>query len=264
MSKNELHLFVFEGSRSEPKYVEMLERNFLGTQIAVKCIFNAEIYQLYEQLKNDDFALDIINLLKERNTHNKELLQDYNRDSFAYIYLFFDYDAHATKADDDKISQMLDFFDNETENGLLYISYPMVEAIRHFNDIDRFKSLTVKCKRRNCPYQDECDETEACWHESHYKQVVAHECDPRLNNINQYTKEVWKILIRAHTSKMNFIVNNRFELPDDICPQSTIFACQLEKHINHRCPHVAVLSAFPLYVLDYFGAEGLKKKLNEQ
>ena len=95
MSNSELHLFVFEGGQAEPKYVEMLERNFLGKQIAVETIYDAEIYQLYEQLKNEDFALDIVNLLKERSQKNAERLNGYNRDSFAYIYLFFDYDAHA-------------------------------------------------------------------------------------------------------------------------------------------------------------------------
>ena len=45
--------------------------------------------------------------------------------------------------------------------------------------------------------------------------------------------------------------------------QNSIFAKQLEKHINHKCPEVAVLSAFPVYVLDYYGVEGVKKKLEE-
>ena len=41
------------------------------------------------------------------------------------------------------------------------------------------------------------------------------------------------------------------------------FTKQLEKHINHKCPEVAVLSAFPIYVLDYYGVEGVKRKLDE-
>lgn len=37
------------------------------------------------------------------------------------------------KSDDgDVINQMLESFDNETENGKLYISYPMVEALKDF------------------------------------------------------------------------------------------------------------------------------------
>ena len=122
MLNNELQLFVFEGSRAESKYVEQLERNFLGKRISVKCVYDAEIYQLYKSLEKEELDFDMVELLKERSEENAELLKDYTRDSFAYIYLFFDYDAHSTLADDSKIEEMLEFFDNETENGLLYIS----------------------------------------------------------------------------------------------------------------------------------------------
>ena len=157
-------LFVFEGSRTEDKVVQMLERNFLGEKVALKCVYDAEIYQLYRRLKDDDFALDVVNLLKERSPQNAEKLKDCDRDTFAYIYLFFDYDGHSTLADDDKIIELLDFFDNETDNGMLYISYPMVEAIRHFKDMESFKTLTVKCKRQKCIYQNECLDKDNCFY----------------------------------------------------------------------------------------------------
>ena len=263
MSSSELHLFVLEGVRAESIYVDKLEQHFLGKRISVKCVYEAEIYQLYKQLKAEDFAYDMVDLLKERNEANAAILHDYNRDSFASVYLFFDYDAHSTMADDGKLQEMLDYFDNETENGLLYISYPMLEAIRHYNDMESFKELTVKCKRSNCPYKDTCKEFESCMKEPHYKTVSAQECRPQLTNINQYTKEVWQELIRAHVSKMNYLVNDVFDLPKQIESQSNIFKKQLEKHITHKCPEVAVLSAFPIYALDYYGVEGLKRKLEE-
>ena len=263
MSNNELHLFVFEGVRAEQNYVDKLEQHFLGKKISVKCVYDAEIYQLYRQLKDEDFAFDMVNLLKERSKENAELLRDYTRDSFAYIYLFFDYDAHSTLASDEKIAEMLSFFDNETENGMLYISYPMLEAIRHYKDMESFRDLTVKCKRSNCPFKDDCEDAEACMKEPHYKTVSAAECLPQLTNINKYTKDVWQELIRAHVSKMNYLVHDVFDLPSQIESQSTIFEKQLKKHIQHKCPEVAVLSAFPIYVLDYFGVEGLKKKFKE-
>ena len=263
MSNNELQLFVFEGHRAESKFVEKLEQNFLGERISVKCVYEAEIYQLYKSLETEELDFDIVELLKERSDENANLLKDYTRDSFAYIYLFFDYDAHSTLADDSKIEKMLDFFDNETENGLLYISYPMVEAIRHYKDLDSFKELTVKCKRANCPYKDNCENLEACMKEPHYKTVSASECRPDLNNINKYTNDVWQNLIYAHVSKMNYLVNDLFAFPEKTELQSAIFDKQLEKHVNHKCPMVAVLSAFPIYVLDYYGVETLKRKLEK-
>ena len=241
----------------------MLEQNFLGKKISVKCVYDAEIYQLYKVLKEEESDFDLVELLRERSIENAELLRNYNRNSFAYIYLFFDYDAHSTLASDGKIMEMLNFFDNETENGLLYISYPMLEAIRHYRDMQSFKELIVKCKRTNCPYKNDCDEVEACLKEPHYKNVSASECQPQLTNINKYTKDVWQELIRAHVSKMNYLVHDVFDLPKQIESQSEIFSKQLEKYINHKCPEVAVLSAFPIYVLDYYGVETLKKKLKE-
>lgn len=268
MSNKELQLFVYEGGSAEPKYVDKLEKNFLGERIAIKCVYDAEIYQLYRQLKDDDFAIDIVSILKERNPKNAEILKDYNRDSFAYIYLFFDYDGHSTMADDSKIKEMLQFFDNETENGMLYISYPMVEAIRHYKDMESFQNSTAKCKRgksydkMKCPYKEECETLDECLQEPHYKPLSASDNNPQLNNINHYNAEVWKTLIKAHVFKMNYLVNDSYSMPQNIEAQSTIFENQYTKYINHKCPKVAVLSAFPIYVLDYYGVEGLTKKLN--
>lgn len=267
MLNNELQLFVFEGKSAEPNYVGSLERNFLGGKTAIKCVYGTDIYQLYKQMKEEDFAVDIVNLLKERNPKNAEVLRNYNRDSFAYVYLFFDYDGHSTLADDVKIVKMLNFFDNETENGLLYLSYPMVEAIRHYKDMGIFKDLVVKCKRgtkwesMKCPYKRECDTLEECLNEPHYKNLSSIDCNPRLLNINIYDKTVWAELITAHLFKMNYLVNDTFSMPQQIEMQKTIFEKQYEKYINHKCPKVAVLSALPMYVLDYYGIEKLKNKI---
>jgi len=261
MSANELHLFVFEGAKTEPKYAEKLEQNFMGRRVSVKCIYDAEIYQLYKQLKNDGFALDIVNILKERSAENAELLKEYNRDSFAYIYIFFDYDAHSTMADDNKIAEMLSFFNNETENGMLYLSYPMVEAIRHYKDMESFKELTVKCKRANCPYTKDCGEVDTCMNEPHYKTFVPNDSRKSLTNINGYDNDVWAELIKTHVFKMNYLVHDKFTMPDEIISQQTVFSYQQKKHISRKCPKVAVLSAFPMYVLDYYGIDTLKQKL---
>lgn len=264
-SNKDLTLFIFEGAKTEEKLVNKLEQNFLGDRHAIKCVFEAEVYQLYESINDEGpFQLDIVSVLKERTSGNADELKYYTRDSFAYVYLFFDYDAHSTLADDEKIKVMLSFFDNETENGKLYISYPMVEAIRHYKDMESFKELTVKCKRDKCPFIVECADKDTCLNEPHYKTVVSSESLPQLSNLNGYTKTVWQNLIMAHLCKMNYLVNGRFEFPNDICPQSVIFSKQIEKHISQRCPTVAVLSAIPVYVLDYYGCSRLLEKLREE
>lgn len=267
MSNNEKHLFIFEGKKEEPKYHKMLEENFFKERVSIECVYDAEIYQLYSQMKNDDFEQDIVTLLTERNAENAAILQDYTNDSFASIYLFFDYDAHSTMADDVKIQEMLSFFNNETEHGMLYISYPMVEALRHYHDMASFKTLAVKCKRgttlenTHCPYKDDCEDIDDCLKEPHYKTLFKSQCLPELFHLSSRNHDLWKELVLAHTSKANYIVNDAFELPSDIIPQDCIFYSQQEKYINHKCPMVAVLSGFPMYVLDYYGAEKLKQLL---
>lgn len=256
-------LFIFEGSKTEDKLIKKLEHNFLGKANAIKCVFDAEIYQLYRAIKQEkEFSIDLVSLLKERTAENAKILENYTRDSFAYIYLFFDYDAHSTLADDYKIKEMLSFFNDETQEGMLYISYPMVEAIRHFKDLESFKSLTVKCKHGKCPYMDDCHDKDKCLKEPHYKSIATTDSKPQLSNVNSYTESVWKELIIAHLCKANNLVNDIFTLPSSLISQETIFLKQLEKHICHKCPEVAVLSAFPLYVLDYFGCERTIAKLN--
>lgn len=260
MSNRELHhLFIFEGER-EGKYVESLEQHFLqgDTEKHIKCIYKTDIYQLFKQMSVDNFAIDIVTLLKGRD----ETLKDYNQDSFAGIYLFFDYDGHATEADDSKIMEMLKYFNNETENGLLFLSYPMLEAIRHYTDKESFKDLVVKCKAKNCPNRNNCSDVEACDAEDHYKKQSSDK--NKFNDIRKYTPEIWKELIKAHVYKMNYLVSDSYTMPTDIVTQSTIFEKQLEKYIKQQCPKVAVLSAFPLYILNHYGAEKLNEKLNRQ
>lgn len=255
------HLFIFEGAKAEDKIFKKLEQNFMGRKHTIKCVYDAEVYQLYKQLSTDDFALDIVNLLKERSPRIAEELKDYDRDSFAFIYLFFDYDGHSSLADDGKIIELLDFFDNDTANGQMFISYPMVEALRHYRDMESFRDLTVKCKRANCPWLQECETVEDCLAEPHYKNFVSTDNRKSLSNINSYTFEVWKELIIAHLCKANYLVNDRFDMPEKLISQQTIFDRQLSGYISRRCPEVAVLSAFPLFILDYFGVEKLMARL---
>jgi hypothetical protein len=261
-------LFVFEGEKTEKIIVKSLENHILKENMIentiIKCAYATEIYQLYREIKEDtDF--DTFNLIKERNTSNKETLKGFDRHDFAEIYLFFDYDAHATlasshdqkgklvKSGDDKLKDMLALFDNETDKGKLYISYPMVEALRHINDFNTFYELAVKCKGNNCQNIKDCIEKEDCLIEPHYRVRVSNESKPQLCNINGYTKETWKQIIIAHLLKMNYIINNSNDYPKDVESQSRIFAKQLERYINSPCPKVSVLSAFPIFVHDYFG-----------
>jgi hypothetical protein len=154
---------------------------------------------------------------------------------------------------------MLSLFDNETENGKLYISYPMVEALWHIADYSKFHELKVKCKGSNCAYRNKCGEYDRCKEEPHYKTVVNKQCIPQLVNINKYDVAIWKELITAHICKMNYIVAGNCEFPAKVIGQIEVFGAQFSKYINKQCPEVAVLNAFPIFIHDYYGNDKTKK-----
>jgi hypothetical protein len=235
-------LFVFEGASTEIQIIENLNKFFINENLTVHCIYGAEIYQIFKEIKYDD-DLDTFNLLKERNSENEAKLAEYTRDDFAEIYLFFDYDGHSKIADDDKLSELLNFFNEETEKGKLYISYPMVEALKHISDYDNFKDASIECKNN-----------------IKYKKLVSEEAINELIDFTKYDFKIWKQLIILHLNAMNYLCNDTFELPKVLISQIEIFSKQLEKYIIPS-NKVKILSSFPPFIHDYYGNENTIAKL---
>lgn len=266
-------LFIFEGERTEKKYIDILKTHILKDDAIVTCTFANNIYSLFKKIEEDS-DLDTFSLLKGMDK-NKNELSEYTKDSFSEIYLFFDYDGHDSSAiekeingtivsGDLKLQALIEMFNNETEYGKLYISYPMVEAFKHMEDIETFQDLQVKCKGLNCVNISKCEDFESCISEQRYKRLVGKQSLPAFNNLNKYGESLVKQIISAHLSKMNFIVNNVYEYPEQLIEQAVIFDAQLNKYIIQECPKVAVLSAFPIFIHDYYGNTGTKKILEPE
>lgn len=231
-------LFIFEGEKTEKQITDNLQKFFLNENIIIECAYCSTIYQIYNEIAQDE-DLDTFTLLKNRK-QNIEILKEYNRDDFAEIYMFFDYDGHDPIADDSKLVALLDFFNEETEKGKLYLNYPMVESLKHISDYETFKELKVKCKEK-----------------VNYKNLVGEICIKHLQDLTSYKIETWKKLIETHLSKMNYITNDVYSLPESIIFQSHIFSKQLIKYINVDST-VAVLNSFPIFLHDYYGNTKIK------
>jgi hypothetical protein len=234
-------LFIFEGPKTENSITNNLTKFFVNENTVITCAYCTTVYKMYTEISEDEY-LDTFNLVKDIEA-NKETLKDYKRSDFAQIYMFFDYDGHATNACDKKLNDLLEFFNEETEKGKLYISYPMVEALKHIENFDTFKDLKV-----------------ACGDFENYKKIVSDNCIESFKHFHLYDLNAWKMIIDTHLKKMNKVVNNSYEFPDEIIDQLTIFNKQIEKHINID-KTVAVLSSFPIFLHDYYGNEDLKKRI---
>lgn len=236
-------LFIFEGPKLEKSIVDNLTKFFVNENTIITCAYCTTIYKMYAEISKDE-DLDTFNLVKDIEI-NKDKLKDFKRSDFAQIYMFFDYDGHATNASDTKIKELLDFFNEETEKGKLYISYPMVEALKHIENFDAFEELKVSCKEN-----------------IDYKKIVRQKGLENLKHIVNYDIEKWKKLIDIHLKKMNKIVNNSYIFPSNVIDQLTIFNNQFKKYINID-KTVAILSAFPVFLHDYYGNNEIKKRIEQ-
>ncbi|QBF25185.1 hypothetical protein EXN22_05585 [Pseudomonas tructae] len=240
MSKSQHILFVFEGERAEKlisrKFIEYYFSDALGS--VVTTAFCGEIYQLLEKMKDDDFGLgsiDLFPLLQE--IPQNQLLKSYRRDQFSEIYLFFDYDPHASKACDVKIQELLGFFTQETDHGKLFISYPMVEAVRCLHEdcgVDCFSTLAVPLAYGNA-----------------FKDFSSKYASNTFRQVNVWSRQYWDEIVLRHCEKANLIVNGQSELPETPIESHEIFEGQL-RFINES-GLVYVLSSFPLMLASYYG-----------
>ena len=245
--KKEFIAIISEGEKTEKQIINNLENNF--TTFSDKIIFlsyKANIYNLFREIEEDE-DIDIISLLKEKQIKANKIRNDVenidvsniNSDDISQIYLFFDYDGHTENASDEEIVKMLNKFDNETENGKLYISYPMVEALKHLKkDKLDINNYLVEAKTR-----------------INYKNFVSQNTD--YENLVNLTKGNWLFIISENLKRCLFlleIININYEIYSNMINQESIFNKQLDKYISKE-EKVLVLSAFPFFLIDYFGEE---------
>jgi hypothetical protein len=239
-------LFVFEGAKVEPQILENLKSHYFADarKAVVYATFDTHIYTLWDKVKVDK-DLDLLEVIKQVNANKRAELAHLNRQDFSQIFLFFDYDGHVREASDQAIKEMLDHFDNETENGKLYVSYPMVEALKHIPKSGCFSDVVVSAK------------TKAQATFPNYKQLVA-QCAV-YPDITKLKKEHWDHIVTENLKKSNVLVNDLSHLPAHheigTLNQTAIFDKQLEKYIPQQL--ISVLSAFPFFIIEYFGEKAL-------
>lgn len=245
MANKDYKVFIVEGEDREPQIISNISKVFFmhGNYKIITLPAGKNIYMLWAQMKEDDFDTDIVEILKEDNSDIANQLKGLSRNDFSEVYLFFDYDVHhknlSDSLNDDVVRQMLESFDNETENGKLYISYPMVEALRDY-------------------MPGRCGIKEDCFIEKQalidYKNISA---ERSLNtHFKKYDIDVWKDIIGVFAMRVFCLLDLQntmeYELYSSEVTPSQIYAMEIEKGEGHR---VFILSAFPEFLIDYFGVK---------
>lgn len=246
-------VFLVEGEKLDVILSEEIRRYFLVNKVNLKIIpYKTNIYSLYSQLKADDFDTDIISVLKEREEGNSFFD---SVDNISEIYLFFDYDAHhyqnkknCEKVTYEQLDEMLYFFDNETDQGKLYISYPMIEAIHHCSTESISKSIFI------ANYVNAFSSKHIG--NQHYKVISDSESELNLIDCGYYNEKEWNYLLTNFLWGINYLFENTDytdynQYRENFSP-SGLFKKQYGTNVLPN-KQVLVLSGYPQFILDYFG-----------
>ena len=255
-------LFVFEGRKREPDIFRTLEYLFFPKGQNIICSFGNNIYELYRQMKELDGDGDIVSLLREINKDKPDnpFSGKMKSSDFSEIFLFFDYDFQnrniTLEQMNEQISQMLVLFNDETDQGKLYINYPMIEAIRYTKNLPDAHFPEYFVSRTDCHDKGFKDMAQQFSAYASLDFIVLDFRKAPSSKTLEKLRENWRLLERQNVIKANFLCNDASEIPTnkDLISQQLIFDAQLSKYILPK-DEVAILSAFPLFKFDYFKVE---------
>lgn len=243
---NPVKLFVVEGEDRDCRFVQGMTQCFFATGKYQAKVINLpasqNIYMLYQLLQDDDFETDIVELLRDNVKTAGKILEGITRQDIDEVYLFFDYDIHqnnlprvTTQTADEILESMIKTFDNETDNGKLYISYPMVEALYDYKT-----SMCESYSGCYVPIESLSD----------YKTIVG-EGNPNANvrfEIEEWKEVISIFILRVQClfdlDEVSFYTYRKLVFPESINKKET--------SLKNEYGKVFVLSALPEFILDYF------------
>lgn len=246
MNNRKKVIFIYEGIKTEENLLNNIVKIFFSSKADISilnCPADGNIYMLWTRLKKDEFETNVVDVLKEMSMIAKKRLKDLRASDFSEIYLFFDYDGHNNNIPKeylhkDVLAEMLKTFNNETELGKLYVSYPMIESIK---EID---TKTKDYKNLYLPLNEISD----------YKQSVSLQSD--FSNFSNIDEEHWLIACDASQKRASLLVKQNssctYEYFIQHLDQENLYFFQKQNYI-HNGHLLCILNSVPLFLLEYFG-----------
>lgn len=185
-------LFVLEGGRTEPRFLKALIRSTRDDRDYSVFSYGTSLHKMLEGMFEGgdiDTDLDFQEYLKSCRTGSGGDVLDR---TFTDIFLMFDMDPQDQNFDSRRVRKALDYFDDSTENGKMYINYPMLESYKHIAHPDDSSYL---------------DERVSVDDINHYKEMVGKEGDPALADVGKILPDMWRRIIDLNLMKANLLVN---------------------------------------------------------
>lgn len=239
MSKRKL-LFITEGEVDETKFIDKVFKKCYPSIEYDYYVYSTNLHTLaqliFKENNEIDEYLDIKNVLRENE--NIEYKREKLSAQYSDIILVFDFDPHVDNPQFEKIEKMLRHFNDSTNNGKLYINYPMMQSYRHIKSYPE----------EDFEFKDRVIETSKC---SKYKEIV--NTEGVFNNINKYEYPKIMKIIGYQLKKANFILNGNYRIPKyneffDI-DLNCIYKIQCRNNSKNKC--VYVLNTFVFNIIEY-------------
>lgn len=249
-------LFIFEGDEREPRLYRTMERLYFPKKNDnIICSFGNNIYDLYKELMEYDGDGDVVSVMRERlATRGDSTLNGIRSSDISEIFLFFDYDFQNSHLSLEVINQrlevMLALFADETENGKLYINYPMIESIRYTKELPDTDYVNYAVSREQCKdFKRLARDFSAYTSLDHilFKDGVTPTKEKYIK-----VKDNWQYLKQMNVSKANQLINGANTMPKDksAINQLAIFRRQISLFVKPN-KRVAILNSFPIFIYEY-------------
>jgi len=240
-------LMLTEGKDPDKKLIEHVVEKF---QIKGEVIWAkiGTIYAFYKDIKEKyDENMDIIRYIKYK--YSDKISKEFKASEISYVYLFFDYDLHSKLNEEYKniekiyerineISEINSFFENETENGKLYLSFPMIEAYH---------------KPIGCNY---------IYEKNNFEEKLEDFTDFKKKIKNQTGNMGMKAIKSQYKKVINFYIDNSENILEmkfkDVEKNKILkFQNELLKEENK----VKIYPSIPIFLNEYYEIEKLQEKL---
>ena len=210
-------LLIVEGDSDEVSFVKKLF-SVCNRKIEYKIysyrtnihIIAQELYNNYSDFDKGDVDIRLFLAAQENDKNKKKLLLD----AYSDIYMIFDFDPQHNHPHFDTIRRMIYYFTDSTNQGKLFINYPMMQSYKHFDKLPclEFENTSVT--------MDEVNQ---------YKKIVGDiSC---CTDLSKYSYHVFLSITVHHLKKANKILNDNYSIPiiDDYLEMNfgKLYDCQL-------------------------------------
>jgi hypothetical protein len=192
-------LLIVEGESDEVKFLRGLfehclkkaEYKFYSYKTNIHTLAQ-ELYNNYPDFDEGDVDIRLVLASLESSKEKKEMLLD----KYSDIYMVFDFEPQHDHKHFDTVRRMVNYFNDSTNQGQLFINYPMMQSYKHFDCLP-------------CPSFEFCEVT--LEQSKGYKQYVGEISN--FTDLTKYTYVTYFSIAVHQLKKANKILNGGYTLP---------------------------------------------------